>query len=110
MNRWNTRLSLTLAAFLLLALPPASDAEWPAIYRLRRIRVESEAIRSIGYHHKTKTMEVQFHSGDTYRYANVPPAVFNAFLAADSKGRFFQEQIRGRYDYWKVATPRSHAR
>ncbi|MEA3187773.1 MAG: hypothetical protein QOD99_1603 [Chthoniobacter sp.] len=74
------------------------------IYRIKLIRVESEAINRIGYHHKTKTLQIQFHSGDTYRYGKVPVALYNELLAAESKGRYFREHIRGRFDYWKIET------
>src|SRR5437879_3719587 len=77
-------------------------AETPIIHWIKHFHVDSEAINFIGYHHKTHTLEVQFHSGDTYRYASVPLSIFNDFKASESKGRYFRENIRGRYDYWKV--------
>ena len=93
-----------LGWLVVIGLCPSSRAvaPRPEICRLRRVAVNSEAIRSIGYHHKTRTLEVQFRSGDTYRYSKVPKPIYDAFVAAESKGRFFQEQVRGRYDYWKV--------
>ncbi|MDR1294167.1 MAG: KTSC domain-containing protein [Bifidobacteriaceae bacterium] len=45
--------------------------------------VESEAIREIAYDAETETLRVRFTDGDWYRYAAVPRAVYDAFLAAD---------------------------
>lgn len=84
------------------------EAARPTIHRMRRISVESDAIETIGYHRKTRTLEVAFRTGDVYRYASVPRETFLAFLAAESKGRYFQKRIRGRYPFWRV--PRSRVR
>ncbi|MBC8165530.1 MAG: KTSC domain-containing protein [Bryobacteraceae bacterium] len=80
----------------------SSNSEMPVIHRMRRVSVDSEAIASIGYHRKTRTLEVRFRSTETYRYAKVPPQVFQEFIASESKGHYFQRQIRGRYTYWKM--------
>lgn len=65
--------------------------------------VDSTSIESIGFHARRKLLEVKFRAGVTYRYSGVPKSVFIAFRKADSKGRFFSQQIRGRYDFLRVA-------
>ena len=57
--------------------------------------VESTAIEAIGYDAATQTLEVKFLSGKVYEYAPVTPDLYQAFLAAPSKGAFFNEQIKG---------------
>jgi hypothetical protein len=42
-------------------------------------------------------LELEFRSGSIYRYDGVPQGVFEALLAAPSRGRFFNRRIRGRY-------------
>jgi hypothetical protein len=42
-------------------------------------------------------------SGNRYDYADVAPATYAAFRKASSKGRFFNEFIRDRYSYRRVA-------
>jgi hypothetical protein len=37
--------------------------------------------------------------GEWYRYFAVPAGVYDAFLAAPSHGRFFQERIRDHYPF-----------
>lgn len=63
------------------------------------MQVESEAIAEIRYDAVRSTMRVRFVDGDWYSYFEVPARVHDAFVAAESHGRFFQDQIRGRYAY-----------
>ena len=65
-------------------------------------RVESSAIFRLNYDPDTATLFVVFVDGDLYAYFDVPPSVFDAFLAAESKGRFFADEIRDRYEFHKV--------
>jgi hypothetical protein len=62
---------------------------------MRRVPVESSVIAEIGY--EDEVMEVRFNNGGIYRYFNVPPKVCLDFLKADSKGRFFNHEIRSEY-------------
>lgn len=61
--------------------------------------VESSMMKAIGYDESSKTLVIVFKSGKTYEYADVPAEVVQAFLASDSKGRFFHAEIDGSYDY-----------
>ena len=63
------------------------------------VQVESEAIAEIDYETASSTLFVRFAHGDWYRYFMVPPKVYAAFLAAESHGGFFQENIRDRHPY-----------
>lgn len=64
---------------------------------MQRHPVESSNIRSIGYDSDEGLLEVEFHSGGVYQYREVPENVFQRFLCASSKGRFFHQNIKGRY-------------
>ena len=48
------------------------------------------------------TMTLTFQSGGTYAYFGVGPDTFESFCKADSKGRFFHANVRGRYPFTKV--------
>ena len=61
--------------------------------------VDSTAIREIDYDAERAKLLVQFVSGERYVYVGVPAEVCRSFLEADSKGRFFQLQIRDRYPF-----------
>jgi hypothetical protein len=61
--------------------------------------VESTAISEIDYDATRTKLLVRFVSGERYVYVGVPGEVHRSFVEADSKGRFFQQQIRDRYPF-----------
>ena len=61
--------------------------------------VDSAAIQEINYDAERAKLLVRFASGERYVYVGVPGEVHRSFLEADSKGRFFQAEIRDRYPY-----------
>jgi hypothetical protein len=67
------------------------------------IKVKSSNVRNISYDEDTRILEVEFHSGGVYHYSEVTPDVYAAFESASSKGTFLYENIKGIYDYEKIA-------
>jgi hypothetical protein len=63
------------------------------------MEVESTAIREIDYDARRDKLLVRFASGECYVYVGVPGEVCRSFLDAESKGRFFQSQIRDCYPF-----------
>lgn len=61
--------------------------------------VDSSAIVRIGYREPARELDITFTSGKTYTYYGVPSDVYRVFLAADSKGRFFNEHVKDVYLY-----------
>lgn len=61
--------------------------------------VDSTAIRTIDYDAERAKLLVRFVSGERYIYVGVPGEVCRSFLDAESKGRFFQAEIRDQYPY-----------
>ncbi|MGZ3280314.1 MAG: KTSC domain-containing protein [Phenylobacterium sp.] len=64
--------------------------------------VDSTAISGIDYDAERGKLLVRFVSGESYVYVGVPGEVCRSFAQADSKGRFFQLQIRDRYPFNKL--------
>ena len=64
--------------------------------------VESTAISEIDYDADRAKLLVRFASGERYVYVGVPGEVHRSFVDAESKGRFFQAQIRDRYPFNKL--------
>lgn len=66
---------------------------------------ESSQIFSIGYNPETKVLAIQFRNratkeaGPSYHYALFPAEKFAEFQAAESKGRFFGAEIKGKFEY-----------
>ena len=65
------------------------------------VQVDSEAITEIDYDAAGSTLFVRFAHGGWYSYFAVPKHLSRAFVAAESHGRFFHENIRDRYPYRK---------
>jgi hypothetical protein len=66
-----------------------------------RIRVQSSLLSAIAYSIDA-TLELEFRSGAIYRYFAIPHAVFEAFIAAESKGAYFNRSIRNRFRYQRL--------
>jgi lysyl-tRNA synthetase class 2 len=63
------------------------------------MEVDSTAISEIDFDAERGKLLVRFISGERYVYVGVPGEVCRSFVEADSKGRFFQAQIRDRYPF-----------
>ena len=59
------------------------------------IKVDSSIISAIGY--DGTNIEVHLRSGKKYQYFPVPENVFQNFLNATSKGKFWNLQIKPKY-------------
>lgn len=66
---------------------------------MEREVVSSSTILSIGYEPTAETLEIEFNNGGIYQYYNVPEALFQAFHASDSKGKFFHANIKNAYPF-----------
>ena len=59
----------------------------------------STAIRSFFYDPARRQLWVTFVTGRRYVYDEVSSEVFDAFKAAESRGTFFNHEIRDRYPF-----------
>ena len=64
--------------------------------------VDSDAIAQVEYEPTDSVLFVRFTSGEWYAYLGVSPLTFQRLLAAESKGRFFQDLVRDRYKFVKL--------
>ena len=69
---------------------------------MERVAIESSMLRSVGYDRTERVLEAEFTSGRVYRYLEVPPSVYRALMAAESKGSYFGDCIIGCYSYVPV--------
>ncbi len=67
--------------------------------------VESDVIHAIGYDDETSVLEIIFNSGAIYQYRGVPRQVFDEFMCAESKGNYFQTNIRDEFEFWQWDVP-----
>ena len=67
------------------------------------IFVDSSVVEAIGYDSASRELYVRISkSGETYVYYAVEEWVFEEFRRADSKGIYYNTNIKNRYDYGKL--------
>ncbi len=72
---------------------------------MKRVPVESSVLASVLYRPKLRLLEVEFRSGEFYRYFDVPPKSYNELLNAESCGRYFNLNIRNRFNGKHIHSP-----
>ena len=68
---------------------------------MEMISVNSSNIVAIGW--ENNILRVQFNSGVMWEYYNVDDDVFQSFLNAESKGKFFHQHIKHEYEGKKIS-------
>lgn len=79
----------------------------PIRSHIKRAPVESTALTGVGYSKRIHALEIEFHDGLIYRYTEVPAALYKGLLAADSKARFYNRNVRGKFHCRRVQPPRT---
>jgi hypothetical protein len=64
---------------------------------MKRLPVESSVLASVLHLAEQQLLEIEFRSGLLYRYFDVPQQTYTELLAAESKGRYFNANIRNRF-------------
>jgi len=64
---------------------------------LNSVAVVSSAIAQMAYDRDRETLQVEFHDGRIYWYEGVPCLHYQALLGANSKGAYFNGQIRNQF-------------
>jgi KTSC domain len=62
----------------------------------------SSVVSAIRYYAATSTLRIIFVSGRVYDYKDVPEKVFNAMKTSSSRGIYFNQHIKGYYEFEKV--------
>jgi hypothetical protein len=65
--------------------------------------VESTTLATVAYDEARELLQLEFCSRAVYLYFGIPARVHQALLAAPSKGRYFNQAIRGRFGYRLIA-------
>jgi hypothetical protein len=64
--------------------------------------VTSSVIAAIGYDPTFQWLEVELKTGSLYLYREVPAGIHQAFMAALSKGSFYNAWVRDDYPFVRV--------
>jgi KTSC domain len=94
---WLTVLIALLDAVPLICCAEPSPTPSHIISRIPRQSTQSTAIAKIGYSKRRHILEIEFVNGAVYRYLDVPVTVYGDLMAAESKARFYDSNIRKHY-------------
>jgi hypothetical protein len=73
---------------------------------MKRVRVKSSALQSVGYDPEKKILELEFRdNGAVWQYSRLPRSVYNKFIHAKSLGNYFVMKIKGKYPEEQVEYP-----
>jgi hypothetical protein len=61
-------------------------------------RVDSSAMRAVGYDEAARRMRIVFAQGNTHDYCDVPRDIFESLMDAKSKGSYFNQAIKNKYE------------
>jgi KTSC domain-containing protein len=76
-------------------------------HRVNWVQLESALLAAISYDSGRQLLDVEFRSGELYRYFHVPAASYDGLLQADSKGSYFNRRIRNHFPYQNLSRRRS---
>ena len=71
---------------------------------MKRQSVESSNLKSVGYDEFLLVLEIEFKSGAVYRYYGVPSEVHDELINAESVGKYFNANVKSKYNFLKVET------
>ena len=74
---------------------------------MHRVPLPSRLLAWVAHDPGRCLLEVEFRTGDQYRYFGVPLHCFEALLEAPSKGQYFNSSIRNRFPYQNLSRPAS---
>jgi lysyl-tRNA synthetase class 2 len=108
--RWYFRDELWFVKAVICQLSPVNLSHWYNFFSSCRMKpvftTKSSTIHKVEYNEKEKAMEIEFRSGNVYRYLGVPPRmwkVFNLYIECEgSAGSFFNEYIKNQYTSQKI--------
>lgn len=65
-------------------------------------RVKSSMIAAVSHDSKKKAMTITFRNGSTYQADGVPKTILTRMLKVQSKGKFFNRNIKDKYPIHKL--------
>jgi predicted DNA-binding antitoxin AbrB/MazE fold protein len=71
--------------------------------KMQRTPVEESAlVAKVGYVPEYKVLEIEFQDGRSYQYFGVPERIYKGLMAAESRGRYFNERVRDAYIFGRT--------
>ncbi|MFB2768721.1 KTSC domain-containing protein [Pelatocladus sp. BLCC-F211] len=64
--------------------------------------IYSSMATAVGYNDDKNILQVEFHNGAVYQYSDIDQDTWQDLQQADSIGKFFNENVRGKYQYERI--------
>lgn len=64
-------------------------------HTIPRTAIDSGVIKAVGW--QDDVLVIEFHNGSLRAYKDVPLSAWESFGAAESRGRFYSQEIKGKY-------------
>ncbi len=71
---------------------------------MTNLPVVSSELRTVGYDCDNKILEIEFNNGGVYRYFGLPLNEYSGLMTAPSKGRYFNQRIRKKYECVRIGS------
>jgi len=65
-------------------------------------QVYSSSVKSVGFDSDIGDLQIDFQSGRSYLYADVPETVYENLMESDSIGTFVNDKIKPKYNYTEI--------
>jgi hypothetical protein len=75
--------------------------------RMEREPVKSSQLKSVGFDAESGILEVEFNGGGIYRYLSVTKETHQGLMEAQSIGKYFGQQVRGKFKFEKQEPEKS---
>jgi hypothetical protein len=72
---------------------------------MQPVQLQSKTLASALYHPRRRQLELEFRSAKRYLYFQVPLQCYRQLLRADSKGTYFNRNIRNRFPFQDLSIP-----
>jgi len=67
------------------------------------VGVISSNVNSVLYLPSSRQLQVRFNDSAVYEYDNVPGYIYSGMLSANSKGRYFNDKIKGKFTSRRIS-------
>jgi len=75
-----------------------ANALLPQEEPIAMLPVNSSMATAVGYDSNEQVLQVEFYNGTVYQYSGVETETWEDLQLADSIGKFFNQEIKGRYE------------
>jgi hypothetical protein len=65
---------------------------------MKTTAVDSTTLRTVGYDAERRLLQLEFQNRSLYQYFDVPEVVYEELMQAPSKGTYFNQCIRSKFE------------